>query len=301
MPWEVFVPLRSVQVNSLLPAYRAVVEGVVVEATRHPRLHDLAAIERLVARHLAQPELAAVLSHVDGGADAGADCLLRELRSYQPDTHSSSATDLPTFIRVLLLSQIDSLWWGATIPFASDADVLASTELVDLGPLLSARRLEFQYRAQPAGLGGRARDWVQHKVLPGIRPRVSGLRFTRSRPAVVAVVNQIARDFAAALPRGTPRLWVTSMVRSVEHQYRLRALGYAALLPSSHCAGYACDLEMKWFRRFDPGNVLARLLFQRQEAGQLNVIDEGKTWHLCVSPDAHDDLLAAYANQLRVQ
>jgi Family of unknown function (DUF5715) len=127
------------------------------------------------------------------------------------------------------------------------------------------------------------------------------LRFTRSRPAVVAVVNQIAREFAAAQPRGTPRLWVTSMVRSVEHQYRLRALGYAALLPSSHCAGYACDLEMKWFRRFDPGNVLARLLCERQEAGQLNVIDEGKTWHLCVSPDAHDDLLAAYANQLRVQ
>src|SRR5262245_16046405 len=168
------------------------VEGVVEDATRHQRLSDLSALERLVAKHLGQPELAAVLSHVEGGADVGAECLLRELRNYQPDARSSSASDLPTFIRVLLLSQIDSLWWSGTAPFASDADVLASTELVDLGPLKSARKLQFQYRAQPAGLTGRARDWLQHKVMPGIRPRVAGLRFTRSRPAVVAVVNQIA-------------------------------------------------------------------------------------------------------------
>jgi hypothetical protein len=291
------VQLPSVQVNSLLPTYRAMVEDVVEEATRHPS--DLTAIEGLVARRLGEPELTALLSHVDGGVDVAADGLLRELRTYRPDGRSS-ASDLPTFIRVLLLSQIDSVWWGGTIPFASDADVHSSTELVDLGPLTSAKKLAFQYRVQPAGLTGRARDWLQHKVLPGLRPRVAGMRFTRSRPVVVAVVNQIAREFAAVLPPGTPRLWVTSMARSVQHQYRLRALGYAALLPSSHCAGYACDLEMKWFRRFDPGNVLARLLMERQEAGQLNFIDEGKTWHVCVSPHACDDLQAAYDDQLRV-
>jgi len=291
--------LPSVQVNSLLSSYRAVVEGVVEQAMRLPRPSDLSAVEGIVARYLTEPEVAAVLSHLGGGADVAADFLLRELRSYRPDGRSS-ASDLPTFIRVLLLSQIDSVWWSGTIPFASDADVLSSTELVDLGPLTSAKKLEFQYRAQPSGLTGRARDWVQHKVMPGIGPRVAGLRFTRSRPVVVAAVNQIAREFAAAIPPGTPRLWVTSMVRSVQHQHHLRALGYAALLPSSHCAGYACDLEMKWFRQFDTGNVLARLLFARQEAGQLNVIDEGKAWHLCVSPDACGDLQAAYADQLRV-
>lgn len=291
--------MPSVQVNSLLSSYRAVVEGVVEQAMRLPRPSDLSAVEGIVARYLTEPEVAAVLSHLGGGADVAADFLLRELRSYRPDGRSS-ASDLPTFIRVLLLSQIDSVWWSGTIPFASDADVLSSTELVDLGPLTSAKKLEFQYRAQPSGLTGRARDWVQHKVMPGIGPRVAGLRFTRSRPVVVAAVNQIAREFAAAISPGTPRLWVTSMVRSVQHQHHLRALGYAALLPSSHCAGYACDLEMKWFRQFDTGNVLARLLFARQEAGQLNVIDEGKAWHLCVSPDACGDLQAAYADQLRV-
>jgi hypothetical protein len=286
--------------DSQLHGYRAAVDDLVTEASRHPQPADLTVIEGLVVRRLEQPELAGILSYLDGGVAAVTARLVREIRDYQPSARSS-ASDLPTFIRILLLSQIDSVWWSGTIPFASDTDVLCSTELVDLQPLRSAGVLQFQYRAQPAGLPGRARDWAQRKVLPAIRPHTAGLRFTRSRPAVVAVVNQIARELAAALPPRTPRLWVTSMVRSVEHQHRLRFLGYAAVLPSSHCVGYACDLEMHWFRRFDQHNLLASLLFERQEAGQLNVIDEGQAWHLCVNPRACGDLRAAYDSQLRAR
>jgi hypothetical protein len=285
--------------DSLLPAYRAAVEDLVAEAGSHPRPSDQPIVERLVAKRLGQPEFTAVLSYLDGGADGTAGRLTREIRDYEVGARSS-ASDLPTFIRILLLSQIDSVWCSETTPFNSDTDVLDSTELLDLNPLRSAKVLEFKYRAQPAGLPGRARDWALHKALPAVRPRVAGLRFTRTRPAVLALVNQIAREFAAAAPPRTPRPWVTSMARSVEHQYRLRSLGYAAVLPSSHCAGYACDLEAVWFRRFDPGNLLARLLFERQEAGQVNVIDEGQALHFCVNPLACDELQAAYNGQLRM-
>ena len=283
----------------LLPAYRAAVEDLVEEASSHQRPSDLPIVERLLAKRLGQPEFTAVLSYLDGGVDGAAGRFSHEIRDYEAGARGS-ASDLPTFIRILMLSQIDSAWWSGTIPFNSDTDVLDSAELLDLDPLRSAKVLEFKYRAQ-AGLPGRARDWAQRKALPGVRPRVAGLRFTRSRPAVLALVNQIAREFAAAAPPGTPRPWVTSMARSVEHQYRLRALGYAAVLPSSHCAGYACDLEAVWFRRFDPGNLLVRLLFERQEAGQLNVIDEGQALHFCVNPLACDELQAAYDGQLRLR
>lgn len=286
--------------NSLLTRYRAAVEDLVTEATRLPRPSGPRAVEGLLAKRLGHPEFGAVLTCLDGGADFAAARLVREIGDYQPSARSS-ASDLPTFIRILLLSQIDSAWWNGAIPFAADADVRCSAELVDLRPLRSAKVLEFDYRAQPAGLPGRARDWARRKALPAIRPRVAGLRFTRSRPAVIAVINQVAREFAAAVAPRTPRLWVTSMVRSVEHQHRLRSLGYAAVLPSSHCAGYACDLEMHWFRQFDPDNVLAKLLLERQEAGQLNFIDEGKAWHLCLNPLACDELQAAYDEQLRAR
>jgi hypothetical protein len=282
--------------NSQLLGYRAAVADLVQEASRCLGPSNLAAVERLVAGRLGQQEFARVLSRLDGGVGATAERVMREIRLYRPSTRSS-ASDLPTFVRILLLAQIDLVWWSGAPAFASDADVMHSDELVDLISLRSAKMLQFQYRAQPAGLPGRVRDWAQRQVLPNSRPRTAGLSFTRSRPAVIAVVNQIARELAAALPPRTPRLWVTSTVRSVQHQHRLRALGYAAVLPSSHCVGYACDLEMRWFRQFDHDNVLARLLLERQEAGQLNVIDEGQAWHLCVNPLARDELNAAYRAQ----
>lgn len=278
-----------------LLGYRAAVDDLVTEVSR-PRASELVAVEGLLAKRLPEPEFSTVLSRLGEGADIAMASLVCEVGNYKHGAYNS-ASSLAMFIRILLLSQIDSVWWNGAVPFTFDADVRASGELVDLGALKSAKVLEFQYRAQPSGLLGRARDWAQHKVLPGLRPRLAGLRFTCAQPAVVAVVNQIALDFAAVVPRRTPRIWVTSMVRSVEHQYRLRSLGYPAVLPSAHCAGYACDLENNWFRQFDPENVLARLLFERQEAGQLNVIDEGGTWHLCVNPNARDELQAAYDSQ----
>jgi Family of unknown function (DUF5715) len=286
--------------DSSLALYRAAVDDLVREVSEHQQASEMAAVEKIASRWLQEPEIRMLLSHLDGGADTRAAALIGEIRGYQPNGHSS-AIDVATFIRILLLSQIDAAWWSGTTPFAYDADVLGSAELVDLEPLQSARLLKFGYRAQPAGLPGRARDWLQHRFLPAFRPRVAGLRLTYSRPVVIAMVNQIAHDFAAAMPTRTPRIWVNSMVRSLEHQHRLRSLGYAAVLPSAHCAGYACDLESSWLRPFDPDNVLPRLLLERQEAGQINVIDEGRTWHLCINPNACDGLRATYDAQLRTQ
>jgi hypothetical protein len=286
--------------DSALIAYRAAVDDLVREVGGHQKVPEMAAVERIISRWLQEPEINTLLSQLNEGADIAAAAIVGEACSYQPNGHSS-AIDLATFIRILLLSQIDAVWWSGIAHFAYDADVLRSAELVDLGPLRSAKLLKFGYRTQPAGLPGRARDWVQHRFLPAFRPRVAGLRFTRSRPALIAVVNQIAGDFAAATPPQTPRIWVNSMVRSVEHQHRLRSLGYAAVLPSAHCAGYACDLESSWFRQFDPGDTLPRLLSERQEAGQINVIDEGRTWHLCINPNACDELRAVYEGQLRTR
>ncbi|WP_460807066.1 hypothetical protein [Micromonospora zhanjiangensis] len=69
---------------------------------------------------------------------------------------------------------------------------------------------------------------------------------------MVTLINDLATRYAQRSPRRTPPLWVTSLARSVEHQHRLRSLGYAAVLPSSHCTGYGIDLEMTWLRRRGP-------------------------------------------------
>ena len=102
------VPASRGPANSLLPGYRMAVQDAVAAARRHPRAADPAVIEGLLARRLGQPELTALLSYLDGGADAAAARLIREVRAYRPGPHSS-ANDLPTFLRILLLSQIDSV------------------------------------------------------------------------------------------------------------------------------------------------------------------------------------------------
>jgi hypothetical protein len=72
----------------------------------------------------------------------------------------------------------------------------------------------------------------------------------------------------------------------VAYQRHLRALGYAALLPSAHCVGYAADLEMSWYRQFEADHLLRAVLVARQRDGDVNVIDEGQAWHVCVRPGA---------------
>ena len=37
---------------------------------------------------------------------------------------------------------------------------------------------------------------------------------------------------------------------------------------------------------FGVAGVLEGLLLERQRAGEVNAIDEGQTWHLCLSPAA---------------
>jgi hypothetical protein len=54
------------------------------------------------------------------------------------------------------------------------------------------------------------------------------------------------------------------------------------------------DVEMRWFRRFDADEILAATLLARQDEGHVNVIDEGQAWHVCVSPDACEQLELDY-------
>lgn len=62
------------------------------------------------------------------------------------------------------------------------------------------------------------------------------------------------------------------------------------MLPSAHSRGYAMDIAMPWVRRLDAHGALAALLLERQGWGDVNVIDQGTMWHVCVSPRAVDRL-----------
>lgn len=276
-----------------LVTYRSVVADLTRAVEALPESPQYAAVERLISERLGDPRLQDVLGRSPDGAAGSKAKLLEEVRRYRPNGRSS-ASDITALVRIYLLSQIDSLWWGAGTPFETDEDVTGSHELVDLQSLRRRDLLRFRYRQQPNGLTGRARDWGRRKLMPARQPHTAGLRFTHARPELVALLNGLAADFAVKAPDATPPLWATSLTRSVEHQQHLRSLGYAAMIPSAHCFGYAADVEMRWFRTFGADEELAALLLQRQDEGICNVIDEGQAWHVCISPAACDDLRRAY-------
>ena len=267
-----------------LARYRDAVADLLIEFAAHSGPQDLAKAEKVLTERLADADFAAVLAASPEGGPAAAGRLISEVRHYQPGARNCAA-DLAAHIRIHLSAQVDLMWWGSAHAFVTDRDLLQSADLVDLEPLRRAGELHFRYRRQARTLPARAARAADRRLRPGRTPCTAGLRFARARREALALLNQLAADFAAAAP-GAPPLWVTSLARSIEQQRRLRALGYTATLPSAHCAGYAMDIEMSWFRRFGAAGVLEGLLLERQQAGELNAIDEGQTWHLCLSPAA---------------
>jgi hypothetical protein len=271
-----------------LVAFDSAVADVLAETDAAREHSGAEGAERVLARRLAEPELAAVLAATPAGADATTSQLLRHLREQRTTLGRSQHA----LVRTLLLSQIDVVWWGHIEPYRTDADVLGTPDLVDLAGPLRAGRLGFRYRMQPTNLAARLGRAAQRRVWPGRRPHTAGLRFSRARPQLVALLNRVAYRFSTVAPAGTPPLWITSLARSVEHQDRLRALGYYAAQHSAHCIGYAADVAMSWYRRFGADRALAGILLERRAAGDLNVIDEGEVWHVCLHPDTAARLAA---------
>ncbi|MEU3458109.1 DUF5715 family protein [Micromonospora sp. NPDC006766] len=282
-----------------LAAYRTAVAELLIEAGALADAPSTNARQVLLDQRLCEPAIATVLDATPQGLIGARETLLLELARHQSGDRGT-ASDLTALVRSYLLTRIDLMWWRDTPAFLTDQQVDTSTDLVDLEWLRRRGLLAFRYQEQPATVAGRGWRAVRRRLLPDATPRTAELVFRRTRREVVALLNDIGRQFALAAPPGTPPLWVTSLARSAEHQYRLRRLGHAATLPSAHCLGWAADLELAWFRRFDARDTLADLLLARQAAGEINVVDEGQIWHVCLAPAARRRLRRAYEAEMGV-
>jgi hypothetical protein len=266
-----------------LGSFREAVSDLVAEIGQAAQA-DARAAEHILAKRLGEDEFAIVLEETPDGWDATAAKLLFEVRNYEPSPRNATGT-LSALVRISLLAQIEAVWWGRVPSYQTDSDLSAATELVDLDELDADGQLAFRYRHQAVTLPRRAARSAQRRALPGLAPRTAGILLARARPQAVAWLNDVAEEFAEIAPDGTPPLWVTSVARSIDHQRHLKSLGYIALLPSAHCVGYAADIEIQWYRRFRAHRLLRGLLLDRQRAREINVIDEGQAWHVCLRPD----------------
>ncbi len=266
-----------------LAAYRSAVADVVQDVVQDAVQGAGGVAVPLLDRVAGCPEVRAVLDRVPGGAGAALERIGRHLAGFRPSPRSNAATPA-ALLRIALLQQVDVAWWGAVPPFPDDEAVRRSPQLVPLPPLRRSGRLAFRYRVGTSALPRRARDYAVRRVAPGHEPRSSGLSYPLARPAVVALLDEVAREFAAAARPRRGTMWVNCIVRSTAVQQRLADLGYSALLPSAHCTGHAADVEMAWLRRHGVAPALEDVLTGYRDDGVLNVIDEGQAWHVCLAP-----------------
>jgi len=269
--------------------FRAAVSELVNEIG-HGTSPDGSWVEYILRRRLVDDDdIASVLDATPEGLDSAVARLLFEVRNYEPTPLNATST-IASLVRISLLAQIDAVWWGRKLAYETDTEIQDAEDLVDLDRMSDEGQLAFCYRHQATTLATRAtRSAVRH-ALPRRSPRTAGLRMAKAAPQAVAWLNDVAEEFADIAPEGTPPLWVTSVARSVEHQRHLKELGYIAPLPSSHCVGYAADIEIKWYRRFHAHRILRGILLDRQRANEVNIIDEGQAWHVCLHPDVASGL-----------
>ena len=265
-----------------LAAYRCVVDDV-VQSLRNGTVYEGRAAGPVLDRTAEYPEVRAVLDFVPGGTEEVLSRIAHQVGVFRPSARSNAGTPA-TLLKIYLLQQIDVLWWSSIPPFTDDADVLNSSELVSLQSLRRRRLLSFRYRVCATGWPARARNHAVRRWAPGREPLSSGLSYPVARPAVIALLNEIASRFAQTAAPWEGGLWVNCIVRSIAVQQRLRDLGYSALLPSAHCTGYAADIEMAWLRRHGVAAALEDVLTGYRDTGVLNVIDEGQAWHVCLNP-----------------
>jgi hypothetical protein len=114
-----------------------------------------------------------------------------------------------------------------------------------------------------------------------------GLTTTRCKKATAALINQIVEDIEDHLKATKPlKVLINSILRTAEYQNTLSRIGYVAPRSSSHLAGYAVDMEKRWYTEHDFRlyQAMCEILHDLFQRAVINLIDEGTHWHICLNP-----------------
>jgi hypothetical protein len=193
-------------------------------------------------------------------------------------------------LAVLLGQVIDATWYASYPRYRSDADVLRDDRLVTFRRSKEDFHVRFdyvQYHGHPVmRIPNSVRLRYRH-VLNHPGRYTQGLTTTRCTRAMAALLNQIAATVTDDVrPRRPVRLMVNSVLRTVTFQHSLATWGYVAPRRSAHLAGYAADIEKRWYDRHAPrvGRSLGLVVADLVERDVIHAVDGGSHWHICLDP-----------------
>lgn len=162
--------------------------------------------------------------------------------------------------------------------------------------ILSEARARLVAPGTPAELNGvgafvRLNPWVKGESRPKVvatagcdHPFLTARAWTLLE---FIAANWVELSQREGIPIEKSQLLVNDAARTEEDQRRLLALPNSTAAPfSSHLTGNTFDLWAKWFKYNDirQARILLRIFAALQEAGVINLLDEGHVWHVAVNP-----------------
>jgi Family of unknown function (DUF5715) len=203
-------------------------------------------------------------------------------------------------LKVLFLQQIELTWWSHTPDYPDEEAVVRSEEFVHLDWARRTGQVRFGFRLQSDHFVPLARNYLERRWIPRHGPGTPGLSCPYIRPEMIRFLNVLADEWTERVGTSAPFFWVNSVTRTIVQQKQLQTLGFTAHDPSVHCRGWAADIEMKWLEQFDMRSSLESMLQAHHRRGSINLIDEGRIWHISPNPQTVADICSGSDDAVRV-
>lgn len=193
-----------------------------------------------------------------------------------PLSNMMSSDQLIFTFKVLLQQQLDSYWYSGFKRYQTNIEIYNDDTLVnftDHEPIFSYLELE-------AGKS-RVSRWKRFLLNISNSPLKNsvGVFLPYAPVPMYNFLNKLCSDLGTDIV-------VTNVLRSLEYQNKLLNYGHITPNESSHLYGYTVDIEQKWYKDNNT-NIHKKIenhLQKLEEEGQINFVDYGRIWHICLSP-----------------
>jgi uncharacterized protein DUF5715 len=213
---------------------------------------------------------------------------IKKIRLDQEGKIKGSVRNLKSKLRVYLLQYIEYCWYKEYKIFNRTDDILIDKDIFNLKELQKKYHIEFQYRSLKKGIFSRPQNGIRKRIdIMRRNPagQTIGMESVYSRVEIIALINELNLKISDRYGKKI-KLQINSILRTSENQHNLINIGYNATFFSSHCIGYAIDVERKWYALNDKRlfNIINDCLSGYHEKEIINLIDESIVWHLCLNP-----------------
>lgn len=180
--------------------------------------------------------------------------------------------------KILLQQQLDSYWYSGFKIYKTNMEIYNDEDLI----CFKNTKNKFSYLELESGKEHVSlfKSFILNITNSPLK-NSSGMFLPYAPVPMYKFLNKLCEDLGISLV-------ITNVIRSVEYQDKLVKEGHIIPNDSSHLYGYTADIEQKWYKKYAASKhkKIENHLKKLEDEGQVNYVDYGQIWHICLSPCA---------------